>query len=1389
MTNDTKVKIVDIQVRYKDAVSALAQYRTALAEARRYQTELKKELKNGKITQDQYEQSMSASTVFIKQQSGAMNALSKQVHNQIKVQKEQEGSLAQLRSLLSNTTAAYDALSRTERESAKGRDLKNKINEITNELKKAEEGTQRFYRNVGNYKSATEGLDNIKVKIQNLGKQMMMALGGGSMLAFSKDVIQTTRDFQDGMARVRAVTNASQEDMKKMTDEVRKMGRETIYHATDAAQAMENLVRGGFDADEATAALSKTLQLAQSNAIGLNEASDIMIRTMRGFDMPISVEEMEHANDVLSKTASSSATNVLELGEALKNAAPFGHALKQPIEEVNAALGVLADVGVRGADAGTALRMVILGLSTSTPKQAKVFKEFGIDINQSTLEADGLTKTLQKLKASGIMEAADSANKLASVFGRRATPQVMALINNIDLLGDKLGTLQEAQGTTERMFEQSYSNVSQSFFTLSSALESFKISLGESDNEALIAPIQDLTEGIKWIEAHLPEVARFIMTLIASISFWKLIQGAQSAFTTIRNSAVSNAEAATNTVKTLQQQEIALRKTTAAQESALANASGTERTMLEAKVLANKRQIVETEKALVKAKTAEIQMWERAAAVNSGVSWKSAMAAASLAVQGFVTASKVALKGFVFTAVIMLAFEALQKMFGLIDTSSGSTFGKITSAVTGFIKKGLNMLINAFNSVVNWIKNFVENSRIMQVWLISIKTQLSVLGAVFKTVWTVFKTGIKQIWNAFKGLIGIIGAVATALEGLLTFNWKQVKRGIIQIKDTVIDFAKDTVSNFKGAGEEVVDNAKEVVDDVKGAINDAASSKAFGGPGTDAAKEPASQPTSKPKAKPKPAATKETENSDENGSGSGSGSGDKGSKGDKEANRIKKQAELENKAIAEAEQALLDLMEDTAQKRRMQLEKQYNDEIRKLKVRLATEKNLTETAKEAIRQTIISKEQKLAMELEKLQDEEMKRDVQNRIKLIESRLSIIRKGTEAELRLHKEKNAQQLILDEQALKEEERAAKADAQQRLDATIAQYGMESEQAAAARLHQLEIETDFLDRRDNLREESRRKDIELEQKYQTELMNLRQQAMQNEIMELEIQNTNRQLMEQEDAELYLMQQEGIQMLGLEVVTQGEMDILGMRQQAAEQKYNDIVAQGQLEGETVEAFEQRKLQAEQAHANAKVSLRQAELKNEKAYYNSSKAITNSLISLTSVLGESDEGFAQFSKMITLAQIAIDTGKALSGGIASASSLPYPANLAAIATTVATVLANIATAISTVKSAKFAEGGKVEGPGTGTSDSIPARLSNGEYVMTARATRLFEPLLAAMNGVGAGVVPMSATNAYRDYNMPTEELADRFKEAVNEIHPIVSVEEITDTQTRVKVIESLDNY
>ena len=178
-------------------------------------------------------------------------------------------------------------------------------------------------------------------------------------------------------------------------------------------------------------------------------------------------------------------------------------------------------------------------------------------------------------------------------------------------------------------------------------------------------------------------------------------------------------------------------------------------------------------------------------------------------------------------------------------------------------------------------------------------------------------------------------------------------------------------------------------------------------------------------------------------------------------------------------------------------------------------------------------------------------------------------------------------------------------------------------------------------------------------------------------------------------------------------------------------------------------------------------------------------MIDATGKLGEENKAFAKLSKALALAQIAIETGRAIAAGVAQSQSVPFPGNLAAIASTIATIMANIATATSLVNSAKFAEGGLVTGPGSGTSDSIPARLSNGESVMTAAATSMFGPILSSFNQMGGGV-PINVANA-GSQAVGEEMLAKAVaKGMMMAPPPVVSVEEFTSVANRVKYVENL---
>ncbi len=214
--------------------------------------------------------------------------------------------------------------------------------------------------------------------------------------------------------------------------------------------------------------------------------------------------------------------------------------------------------------------------------------------------------------------------------------------------------------------------------------------------------------------------------------------------------------------------------------------------------------------------------------------------------------------------------------------------------------------------------------------------------------------------------------------------------------------------------------------------------------------------------------------------------------------------------------------------------------------------------------------------------------------------------------------------------------------------------------------------------------------------------------------------------------------------------------------------------------------MQEQQARLEAQEEYKQQELEKQQLAMDTASAfgaVVSSVSNMLEAFGKENKELAQLSKVIALAQIAIETGVATAKGISSAVSVPFPANLAAIATTIATVISGMVSAISTVKGAKFATGGLVSGPGTGTSDSIHARLSNGESVINARSTSMFGPLLSSLNQAGGGVAFNPATGGQREgYEFLAAAVAAGMKNA----NLRVGVDEITRVQTRVDKIQEI---
>ena len=338
MADDITTKILEIQVDYGDAVTKLAEYRQQLEEIKKKQAELKQALKDGAISHAEYHKSMEATRIASGQLNTAISTIGKQIKNQITAQKEANGSLVALRAELSKSTAEYDRLSKAERDGAKGSVLRNHINEITNALKEAEQGTQRFQRNVGNYEGAIEP---VKTQLRQLTEQLanMKAAGLDGTVEFQQ-MMEQAGNLKDAMADVTQQIGTYASDTAKL--DVAVQGISSLVNMYTIWQSVSKGV--GIESE----ALDKTMNTIMGTMAVLNSLQQIQnalqkqSALVRGVDAAKTwLQNTALGAHMAALTASTTATGGATIATKLWNAALYANPLMWLIGIVIAAVAAI----------------------------------------------------------------------------------------------------------------------------------------------------------------------------------------------------------------------------------------------------------------------------------------------------------------------------------------------------------------------------------------------------------------------------------------------------------------------------------------------------------------------------------------------------------------------------------------------------------------------------------------------------------------------------------------------------------------------------------------------------------------------------------------------------------------------------------------------------------------------------------------------------------------------------------------------------------------------------------------------------------------------------------------------------------------------------------------
>jgi len=403
---------------------------------------------------------------------------------------------------------------------------------------------QAFGRTVGDIdnmdrelKEAEKSAERVKETFSKLGSHVADAMkkaGAAATAAFGVAVgaaVKVGTDFESGMSQVAATMGitvdeiaAGSQEFESLSQAAKNAGATTQFSATQASEALNYLALAGYDAQKSITALPTVLNLAAAGGIDLGYASDMVTDSMSA--LGLSTNQLEGFVDQLAKTSQKSNTNIAQLGEGILTVGGTAKDLAGGTVELNTALGILADNGIKGAEGGTALRNVILSLSAPTDIAKKAMEELGLEVFDANGKLRPLNETFQDLNGKlGEMSDEDRINVLNTMFNKVDLKSVNALLANSGERFDELsGYIRDSAGAAEDMAKTMNDNLKGKLTILGSALEGLGIEMYEEFQQPLKEAAETAIKSVDSISASLKNgklsesmqtVARGIGTIVS----------------------------------------------------------------------------------------------------------------------------------------------------------------------------------------------------------------------------------------------------------------------------------------------------------------------------------------------------------------------------------------------------------------------------------------------------------------------------------------------------------------------------------------------------------------------------------------------------------------------------------------------------------------------------------------------------------------------------------------------------------------------------------------------------------------------------------------------------------------------------------------------------------
>ena len=610
---------------------------------------------------------------------------------------------------------------------------------------------------------------------------------------------------KDSMSKVNGQSVNTMDTLSKLA---KKMGAETAFSASECAEALNYLALAGYDTEQMCNTLPTVLNLAAAGDIALADASDMVTDAMSALGM--GVDEAETMVDQMAKTASTTNTSVAQLGEGILTIGATAKSIKGGTAELNTALGILANNGIKGAEGGTHLRNIILSLQNPTDKAAAQMEALGISVYDSEGNMRSMNDILGDLnKSMDGMTSAEKSNIIGTIFNKTDLSSVNALLANTGSTWDSLQkSITESGGAAQQMADTQLDNLQGQITILKSALEGLAISFGELLMPAIKQIVGWVQKFVDWLNGLSEGTKKTVVTIA-------LLAAALGPVLIVIGKVIS----AVGTIMTVVPKIAGVINTVKGAFAALNT------TMLANPIVL----IIAAIAALVAAfiylwnncdgfRQFWIDLWENVKQVAITV-WN--------AIKEFFSQVWEAIKT-IFSTVFEVIKTLVTTYFNLYKTIIQTVFNVIKTVITTIWEA----IKGVFTTVFNVIKTLVTTY--FNIYKTIIQTVLTIIQTVITTVWNTIKTVIITVLNAIKTIFStvwnaiktIISAVVSGIKGLITGDFTAVKNSITTIMNTIKstittiwNTIRSTVSTVLGAIKGAVTSVfNGIVNAVKGAM-------------------------------------------------------------------------------------------------------------------------------------------------------------------------------------------------------------------------------------------------------------------------------------------------------------------------------------------------------------------------------------------------------------------------------------------------------------------------------------------------------------------------------------------------------------------------------------------